>query len=156
MQYVCALSEVKRGYDKVKDAFAEAEKNGYGIVYPTETEYALEKPQLVKKNAGYGVKFKANATSYHVVKVEVSGAVSPIIGTKQQSEEFVEEALRSYENDGEEIWETNIFGKSLRALVGDELSGKSKAMPVELRRKMRRVVTRVVNEGKSNILCFVF
>ena len=156
MQYVCALSEVKRGYDKVKDAFAEAEKNGYGIVYPTETEYALEKPQLVKKNAGYGVKFKANATSYHVVKVEVSGAVSPIIGTKQQSEEFVEEALRSYENDGEEIWETNIFGKSLRALVGDELSGKSNAMPVELRRKMRRVVTRVVNEGKSNILCFVF
>jgi stage IV sporulation protein A len=156
MQYVCALSEVKRGYDKVKDAFAEAEKNGYGIVYPTETEYALEKPQLVKKNAGYGVKFKANATSYHVVKVDVSGAVSPIIGTKQQSEEFVEEALRSYENDGEEIWETNIFGKSLRALVGDELSGKSNAMPVELRRKMRRVVTRVVNEGKSNILCFVF
>ena len=156
MQYVCALSEVKRGYGKVKDALEEAEKNGYGIVYPDETDYELEKPQLVKKNAGYGVKFKANATSYHIVKVGVSGAVSPIIGTKQQSEEFVGETLQAYENGGEEIWETNIFGKSLRALVGDELSGKSNAMPIELRRKMRRVVTRVVNEGKSNLFCILF
>ncbi|MBQ8322755.1 MAG: stage IV sporulation protein A [Clostridia bacterium] len=156
MRYVCALSEVKRGYDKVKDAFSEAEKNGYGIVYPDEAEYELEKPQLVKKNAGYGVKFKANATSYHVVKVGVSGSVSPIIGTKQQSEEFVGEATQAYENGGGEIWETNIFGKSLRALVSDELSGKSNAMPIELRRKMRRVLTRVVNEGKNNVLCIVF
>ena len=156
MQYVCTLAQVKKGYDKVKDAFAEAEKNGYGIVYPSENDYQLEKPQLVKKSAGYGVQFKANATSYHVVKVGVSGTVSPIIGTKQQSEEFVGETARSYENGGEEIWETNIFGKSLRALVGDELSGKANAMPIELRRKMRKVVTRVVNEGKNNVLCIVF
>ena len=156
MRYVQALAQTKRDYDKVKTAFSEAEESGYGIVYPDEDDYRLDKPQLVKKGAGYGVQFRAKAPSYHIVKVNVTGSVNPIIGTKQQSEEFVEEALRSYENDGEEIWETNIFGKSLRALVGDELSGKSNAMPIELRRKMRRVVTRVVNEGKNNILCFVF
>ncbi len=156
MNFVRALSGVKRDYDKVKDAFAEAEKNGYGIVYPTETEYTLDKPQLVKKGSGYGVQFKANAVSYHVVKVDVSGSVNPIIGTKQQSEEFVSETLKSYEEGEEKVWETNIFGKSLRSLVGDELSGKSNAMPLELRRKMRRAMTRIVNEGKGNVICLLF
>ena len=155
MQYVQTLAQVKRGFDKVKDALTEAEKNGYGIVYPEACDYELEKPKLVKKNAGYGVHFQANATSYHIVKVGVSGSVSPIIGTKQQGEDFVGETLEAYQA-GDSVWETNIFGKSLRALIADELSGKSNAMPVELRRKMRRVITRIVNEGKNNVFCLLF
>jgi len=140
----------------VQEALKEAEKNGYGIVYPNEEEYALEKPQLVKKSAGYGVRFKATATSYHIVKVEVGGEVSPIIGTKQQGEEFVDGILHTYEEGQEKVWETNIFGKSLRSLVGDEFAGKADGMPVELRKKVRRAVTRIVNDGKGNLICFVF
>ena len=154
MRYVQDLSQTKRDYDKVKDAFEEAEKSGYGIVYPDETDYCLERPQLVKKGVGYGVQFKAKAPSYHIVKVNVTGSVNPIIGTKQQGEDFVQDTLKSYETD--EVWETNIFGKSLRSLVGDELSGKTNAMPMELRKKMRRTVSKIVNDGKSNVLCIVF
>ena len=156
MRYLQDISEVKREYAKVKDAFKEAEEHGYGIVYPEEGEYALAKPRLVKKGSGYGVEFKANAASYHIVKIDVTGQVSPIIGTKQQGEEFVEDTLRAYDEGQEQVWETNIFGKSLRALVGDELSGKSNAMPVDLRRKMRRTISRIVNDGKGNMICFVF
>lgn len=156
LRYVRALASSKREYDKIKDAFAEAEQTGYGIVEPSETEYELEKPELSKKSAGYGVRFKANATSYHIVKVEVSGSVNPIIGTKQQGEDFLDETLRSYGTDDDRVWETNIFGKSLRALVGDELSGKSCAMPPELRKKLRRVTSRIVNEGKNNFISFLF
>ena len=156
MQYVRMLSGVRKEYDKIKDALSDAEEHGYGIVYPTQDEYNLEKPQLVKKNAGYGVQFKANATSYHIVKVDVSGTVSPIIGTKQQSEEFADETAKAYEEGLEKVWETNIFGKSLRSLVGEELSEKTNAMPAELRKKMRRAVTRIVNEGKANVICILF
>lgn len=155
MRYVQNLSETKRDYDKIKDAFKEAETNGYGIVYPEESDYRLEKPQLVKKGAGYGVQFRAKAPSYHIVKINVTGSVNPIIGTKQQGEEFVNETLKNYQ-DGDGVWETNIFGKSLRALVGDELSGKANAMPFELRKKMRRTVSKIVNDGKSNVICIVF
>jgi stage IV sporulation protein A len=111
---------------------------------------------LSKKNAGYGVKFKANATSYHIVKVDVSGTVNPIIGTKQQGDAFLEETLKSYEAETGELWETNIFGKSLKSLVGDELAGKTNAMPPEARGKMRRAVSRIVNDGKNNVICIVF
>ena len=154
MRYVQGLSQTKRSFDKVKDALEEAEKNGYGIVYPDETDYRLERPQLVKKGSGYGVQFRAKAPSYHIVKVNVTGSVNPIIGTKQQGEDFVHDTLQSYDTDG--VWETNIFGKSLRSLVSDELSGKTNAMPVELRKKMRRTVSKIVNDGKSNVLCIVF
>jgi len=156
IQYMVPLFKSKRAFEGVQEALKEAEQNGYGIVYPNEEEYALEKPQLVKKSAGYGVRFKATATSYHIVKVEVGGEVSPIIGTKQQGEEFVDGILHTYEEGQEKVWETNIFGKSLRSLVGDEFAGKADGMPVELRKKVRRAVTRIVNDGKGNLICFVF
>ncbi len=154
MRYVCDIAERKARFDRVSTALQEAEEKGYGIVYPTDEDYALQKPELVKKNAGYGMHFGANATSYHIVKVDIKGAVSPIIGTKEQGEDFAAETLKAYE-DGD-VWETNIFGKSLRSLVEGELSGKTGAMPMELRKKMRKVMTKIVNEGKSNLFYLLF
>lgn len=156
MQYVRSLSGVKEAYDKVKDALARAEQSGYGVVEPTAKEYRLEKPKLLKKSAGYGVQFKANAASYHIIRVDVSGEVAPLIGTKEQGEEFVDATVRAYESGEEQVWETNIFGKSLRELVGNELSGKTDAMPSELRGKLRRVATRAVNDGKNNFIYILF
>ena len=156
MRYMVSLSASKNTFDKVQLALQEADETGYGIVYPSEEEYTLEKPRLVKKSAGYGVQFKATAASYHIVKVDVGGEVSPIIGTKQQGEDFVADTLQAYEEGEEKVWETNIFGKSLRMLVVDELSKKADGMPAELRKKMRRAVTRIVNDGKGNLICFVF
>lgn len=156
MKYMQSVAGVKQEYDKIKDAFQCAETHGYGIVYPTDADYVLEKPQLVKKGSGYGVQFRANAASYHVVKVKVTGEVSAIIGTKQQSEQFVGDTLKAYEESADGVWQTNIFGKTLRDLVDDELSGKNNAMPTELRRKMRRTLTRVINEGKTKLLCLLF
>ena len=156
MQYVRSLSQTKKDYDKIKDAFKEAEKNGYGIVCPTQEDYELEKPRLIKKGGAYGAQFRANASSYHVLKVNVTGAVNTVIGTKEQGEEFIAETKEAYEAEKGDVWETNIFGKSLRTLVESELSGKSNAMPTELRRKMRRTITKIVNDGKNNVICFLF
>ncbi len=156
LRYLVALSTAKRTFDKVKDALGEANETGYGIVYPDEEDYALEKPRLVKKSAGYGVQFNASAVGYHIVKVELHGQVSPIIGTKQQSDDFIENTLKAYEQGQGSVWQTNIFGKSLKELVLEELAGKADGMSVELRRKIRRAVSRIVNNGKNNLICLVF
>lgn len=155
MQYLQTVSGVKKKYDKVKDALEAAEIDGYGVVQPTQEEYSLEQPTLIKKGAGYGVQFKAKASGYHIVKVDVTGEVSPIIGTKQQGEDFVADTLKAYEEGQEKVWETNIFGKSLRALVKEEMSGKSTGMSPELRKKMRRTITRIVNDGKNTVICIL-
>ena len=156
MQYVRSLADTKKEYSKVKDALLEAGKNGYGIVYPTEEDYELEKPRLTKKGASYGAQFRANACGYHIVKVNITGAVNTVIGTKQQGEEFIAGVQEAYEAGDDTVWETNIFGKSLRELVQNELSSKSSTMPIELRRKMRRTITKIVNDGKNNVICFLF
>lgn len=156
LTYVKELSQAKRSYDKVKQAFLSATEDGYGVVQPLSEELRLEKPELVKKSSGYGVKFKASAASYHILKVEMDGEVQPIIGTKQQSEEFVQELADKYALNEDEVWNTNIFGKSLKELMGDEMSIKTKGMPFELQKKMRKTITKVVNDGKGNFLCIVF
>ena len=156
LTYVKELSHAKRNYDKIKQAFWAATENGYGVVQPLGDELRLEKPELMKKSSGYGVKFKASAASYHILKVEMDGEVQPIIGTKQQSEEFVQELTEKYSASEDDVWNTNIFGKSLKELMGEEMSMKAKGMPSELQKKMRKTITKVVNDGKGNFLCIVF
>ena len=153
--YVQGLAQSKKSYDKIKSALEMAEKTGYGVVEPLETELELDEPKLIKKSAGYGVRFKAKAPGYHIVRVNVTGEVSPIIGTKQQGEDFVKGAVEEYGEENGEIWETNIFGKSLKELVMDELTGKMNATTPEVRRKMRRTITRIVNEGKGGVICIL-
>ena len=156
LTYIKELSQAKRQYDKIKKAFVCATEDGYGVVQPLGEELRLEKPELVKKTSGYGVKFKARAASYHILKVDMDGEVQPIIGTKQQSEEFVQELADKYALNASEVWDTNIFGKSLKELMGEEISLKTKGMPSDLQKKLRRTITKVVNDGKGNIFCIVF
>jgi len=155
MRYVKSLAEAKRNYDKIKEAFAEAEENGYGMVAPSAEDMTLDQPKLIKKGAGYGVNFKATAPSYHIVKVEVTGEVNPIIGTQQQGEDFVKEILEEYEARTDKVWDTNIFGKTLRELVSEGLANKIEAMPPDIRKKMRRTITRIVNEGRGGVICIL-
>lgn len=155
MNYVKSLAEAKRNYDKIKEAFAEAEENGYGMVAPGAEDMKLDQPKLIKKGSGYGVNFKATAPSYHIVKVEVTGEVNPIIGTQQQGEDFVKEILEDYESRTDKVWETNIFGKTLKELVSEGLAGKLEAMPADIRKKMRRTITRIVNEGRGGVICIL-
>ena len=137
-------------------ALADAEAYGYGIVSPTPDEYALAKPSMVKRGAGYGVQFKATATSYHIVKVDVVGRVQSIVGTKAQSEAFMNDTVEAFDKGDDSVWETNIFGRTLKSLVSDELAGKTQAVSPELRGKIRRVTSKAVNEGKNNLFYFLF
>lgn len=155
MQYVTAASEAKRSYDKIKDAFERAKLTGYGIVCPDDGDLTLEKPRVVKHGANMGIKLKASAPSYHVVKVDVSGEVSPIMGLASQNEEMVKGIMSGFETDPDGTWNTALFGKSLRCMVKEGLDGKVTSMQEETRGKMRRTITRIVNEGKGGVICIL-
>lgn len=156
MTLMRSLAAMQGAYEKVETALADAEAYGYGIVSPTPDEYALAKPSMVKRGAGYGVQFKATATSYHIVKVDVVGRVQSIVGTKAQSEAFMNDTVEAFDKGDDSVWETNIFGRTLKSLVSDELAGKTQAVSPELRGKIRRVTSKAVNEGKNNLFYFLF
>ena len=155
MRFVTSASEAKRNYDKVKDAFEKAKMTGYGIVCPDDGDLSLDKPKVVKQGANVGIKLKATAPSYHVVKVDVSGEVSPIMGLASQSEDMVNGIMNGFETDPQTTWNTALFGKSLRNMVKEGLDGKVNAMQDDTRNKMRRTITRIVNEGKGGVICIL-
>ena len=155
MSYVKSLSLAKHSYAKIKQALADAEEKGYGVVNPDIDEMQLEEPQLVRQGQRFGIKLKASAPSLHIMKVDVTSEISPIVGTEQQSEELVKYLLSEFENDPKGLWETNMFGKSLHSLVRDGLTTKLGAMPCDTQNKMRKTVSRIINEGRGGVICIL-
>jgi len=149
------LTTAKRAYDKLKNALAQVEETGYGIVVPSIEEMELMEPEIVRHGSRCGVKLKANAPSLHIMKVNVQTEVSPIMGGVQQSEEMAQYLLKEFENNPKGIWQTNMFGKSLESLVNEDLNNKLTAMPAPLQNKLRRTLGRIVNEGKGGIICIL-
>ena len=155
INYIKTFAEEKRKFVKIKDALKAAEEDGYGVVLPTVEEMNLEEPVLVKQGGKYGVKLKASAPSLHIMKVDVSTEVSPIVGTEKQGEDLINFIMNKFEDNPSGIWETNMFGKSLHDLVNEGLQGKLTAMPKDAQGKMRKTLTRIINENRGGILCIL-
>ncbi len=155
MTFVKEFSQSKKRYAKIKEALDTAEQEGYGVVLPTVDEMNLEEPVLVKQGGKYGVKLKASAPSLHIMKVDVSTEVAPIVGTEKQGEDLINYIMNKFEDNPAGIWETNMFGKSLHDLVNEGLAGKLIAMPKDAQGKMRKTLTRIVNENKGGIICIL-
>ena len=156
MSQVKSLVYAKREYDKLADALKQARETGYGVVTPTLDEMTLEEPKMVKQGSRFGVKLRASAPSLHIMQVDIETEVNPIVGTEQQSEELVKSLLSEFENDPKGIWETNMFGKSLHVLVNEGLNNKLNAMPEDTQKKMRRTLSRIINESKGGVICILF
>ncbi len=155
MRYIKSFADEKKKYCKIKDALSMAEQDGYGVVLPTIDEMNLEEPVLVKQGGRYGVKLKASAPSLHIMKVDVTTEVAPTVGTEQQGEDMVEYLAHKFEDNPSALWQTNMFGKSLHDIVSEGLAGKLNAMPKEAQVKMRKTLTRIVNENKGGIICIL-
>ena len=149
------LTTAKKKYDKIRSALDKVNETGYGIVIPSIDEMELKEPEIVRQGGKCGVKLRAQAPSLHIMKVDVETEVSPIMGGYEQSEELVKYLLQEFENNPQGIWQTNMFGKSLESLVNEGLNNKLTSMPENLQNKLRRTLSRIVNEGKGGILCIL-
>lgn len=155
VSYIKELAIAKVEYDKIKGALEEVKATGYGIVEPKREDLELGEPEIIKQGSRYGVKIKASAPSLHIMRVDVETEVTPIVGNEEQSQDLAKNLVEQFEQDPQSIWETNILGKSLYSLVGDSINSKIVLMPVEAQRKMRRTLSRIVNEGKGGVLCIL-
>lgn len=149
------FSKTKQEYDKISMALEEVRVKGYGIVTPQKDELTLEEPEIVKQGNKYGVKLKASAPSIHMIRADIETEVSPIVGSEKQSEDLVKYLLSEFENDPKQIWESNIFGKSLHELVNEGLHNKLYRMPDEAQMKIQETLQRIINEGSGGLICII-
>ena len=129
---------------------------GYGVVMPTRGEMKLEAPEIVRKGSAYGVKLKAGAPSIHMLRVDLDTEISPMVGDEKQSQDLVNSLSEQYQTAPDQLWESNIFGKSVFEMVNDGLTTKLRRMPDDVRVKFRGSLARVVNEGATGMICIIF
>ena len=152
LQLLIELIQAKKAYDQVADALASVRATGYGVVLPNAEQMHLETPEIIKKNGAYGVKLKAGAPSIHMIRVDVDTQISPMVGDEQQSRDLISYLCGE---DPEKLWQSNIFGKSVYALIQDGLNTKLIGTPEDVRVKFRDTLTRIVNEGASGLICLI-
>ena len=152
LELLTKLSAIKQEYDQISDALSSVKATGYGVVMPTAEEMQLETPELLRKGGAFGVKLKAGAPSIHMIRVDIDTQISPMVGSEQQSQDLITFLT---EGSPEQLWESNIFGKSVYDLLQEGLSAKLIRMPDDVRAKIRGTLTRVVNEGASGLICLI-
>jgi stage IV sporulation protein A len=147
--------QAKREYDKLAEAIDQVRETGYGIVPPMLEEMTLEEPEIIRQGGRFGVRLKASAPSLHIIRVDVKSEFAPIVGTEKQSEELINYIMGEFEENPDKIWQSDIFGKSLHALVKDGISTKLGNMPPNAQEKLQETLGKIINEGSGGLIAII-
>ena len=155
LKVFASYKEGKEEYEAIKSALKMAKSTGYGIVYPSLKDMRLDTPEIIKQGSKYGVKLKAVASSIHLMRVDVESTFDPIIGSELQSKELINYLMKDNETEPQNIWKSEIFGRSLDVIVQEGIQAKLSIMPENTRYKLSQTVTKIVNKGANNLIAFV-
>mgnify|MGYP004544217473 CR=1 FL=1 len=147
------FNETKKEYDQIKVALKTVKQTGYGIAAPTLVDMKLETPEIIKQGSRYGIKLKAKAPSIHMIKVDVESTFEPIIGSEMQSKELINYLTDTNKNN--DIWKSEIFGRSLDVIVQEGIQAKLAMMPDSVRYKLCQTLTKIINKGSSTMIAIV-
>ena len=147
------FSVAKQEYEQIKGALKTVKQTGYGIAAPRLEDMKLEKPEIIKQGSRYGVKLRAKAPSIHMIKVDVESTFEPIIGSEMQSKELINSLTNS--KNSNDIWKSEIFGRSLDVIVQEGIQAKLAMMPDNVRYKLCQTLTKIINKGSSTMIAIV-
>lgn len=147
------LNIAKKEYDQIKTALKMVKQTGYGIATPSLEDMKLDKPEIIKQGPRYGVKLKAKAPSIHMIRVDVESTFEPIIGSELQSKELIDYLTKN--DNGNDIWKSEIFGRSLDVIVQEGIQAKLSMMPDNIRYKLCQTLSKIINKGSSNMIAIV-
>jgi len=147
------LSDGRSEYDNIKGALKQVYQTGYGIVLPQTKDMKLDKPEIIKQGGRFGIKLKAKASSVHLIKVDVESSFEPIIGSEMQSKELIDHIMSS--GNEEDIWKSEIFGRSLEEIVQESIQSKLSLLPEQSKVKLEQTITKMVNKGSNNLIAIV-
>ncbi|MFW5631493.1 MAG: sporulation stage IV protein A, partial [Acetivibrio ethanolgignens] len=76
-------------------------------------------------------------------------------GSKEQAEDLIQYIAANGRNDKNGIWETNIFGKSIRELVEDGIQNKVHKLTDDSQLKLQEAIQKVVNDSNGGLVCII-
>jgi len=155
LKLLCEYAATNEKWQRVEAALADAEEKGYGIVMPKREELKLEEPKLERSSGGWGAKVTAYASSIHMIKTDIRTDICPVIGSEEQAAEVVKYLGDEYEQNPEDVWEYNMFGRSLYDMVHDGMTSKLTHLPSEARARLSDTIGKIINEGSNGLICIL-
>ncbi len=149
------LAAKKSEFEKVSYAVNQVKGKGYGIVSPVKEEIRIEEPEIMKHGSKYGVKIKASAPSIHMIKADILTEVAPIVGSEDQAKDLIHYIHENASENPEGIWETNIFGKSVRQLVDDGINSKINKLTDDSQLKLQETMQKIINDSNGGLICII-
>lgn len=155
ISFLAEMRSIKKDYDHIRSALEDVRAKGYGVVMPAPEELRLEEPEIVRQGGRYGVRLKASAPSIHMLKANIETEVSPELGGESASGEILGFLLQGFSGDVNQLWESNIFGKSLYTIAAEGLEAKIRSMPEKAACKLQETLQRVINDGSGTLICII-
>lgn len=149
------LASMKNQYEKIENAYDEVQCKGYGVVTPSIGEISVAEPELIRHSGKYGVKIKAQAPSIHMIKANIETEIAPIVGSEEQAKDLIAYISENTKEDPNGIWETNIFGKSIKQLVEDGINTKVNKLTDESQQKLQDTMQKIVNDSNGGLICII-
>ena len=148
------MSARKEAYEKVASAFEAVQAKGYGVVNPGLSDIKMEEPVLIRHGNKFGVKIKAVSPSVHMIRANIETEIAPIVGNKEQAEDLIT-YIKEGEKNGDGVWTTNIFGKSIGELMEDGIRNKISQMDDECQLKLQDTMQKIVNDSNGGMVCII-
>ena len=145
----------KEEIEKLSDAWKEVHAKGYGVITPGTEEIVISEPEIIRHGNKFGVKIKAVSPSVHLIQANIETEIAPIVGTQQQAEDLIHYIAGQNAEAEESIWDTNIFGKTVRQLVEEGMTSKVNRLTEESQMKLLDTLQKVINDSNGGLVCII-
>lgn len=147
--------EKKKDIEKIGEAWNEVHRKGYGVITPEVEEITIDEPELIRHGNKFGVKLRAVSPSVHLIQANIETEIAPIVGTQQQAEDLIQYISGKNTEKEESIWETNIFGKTVKQLVEEGMESKVNRLTDESQLKLQETIQKVINDSNGGLVCII-
>ena len=149
------LASKKNEYESIASACEQVRGKGYGIVPPMENEIQIANPELIRHGNKFGVKIKATCPSLHLIQANIETEIAPIVGSEEQAQDLIAYISQSERENPDGIFDTNIFGKTIRQLVDEGIQSKVTRLNEESQVKLQDTIQKVVNDSNGGLVCII-
>ena len=153
--FIKEAAEAKRAQQRFREAIEEAKVDGYGVTLPMMDEFDPSEPELISQNNFYGVRMKAVAPSYHIIRIDMEAEFSPLIGSEFHSQHLLKDLQHAYQFDRNALWQTQLFGTPLHEVLTESIRYKMTSVPTHAKNRMRLMLERMINEGERGLITFI-
>ncbi|MEK4129321.1 stage IV sporulation protein A [Solibacillus sp. FSL W8-0474] len=153
--FIKEAAEAKAAQSRFREAIEQAKEDGYGVTLPAMDEFTPSEPELIEQNNFYGVRMKATAPSYHIIRIDMEAEFSPLIGSEFHSQHLLKDLKHAFEYDRQALWQTQLFGTPLHEVLTESIRYKMSGVPTHAKNRMRLMLERLINEGERGLITFI-